>query len=129
MLRAHVGVGRHVAQDRRVELRRQLQTPGPNRIFRVGEALRAGWTIESLHSQVRKTLRNKGHFPSDEAATKLIWLALRRIEQAGGKMISVAGLICELQRDWNRKETVPQLVSLLTGMSGNAGVHFTISQG
>ena len=37
--------------------------------------------IESLHSQVRKTLRNKGHFPSDEAATKLIWLALRRIEQ------------------------------------------------
>ena len=36
--------------------------------------------IESLHSQVRKSLRNKGHFPSDEAATKLIWLALRHIE-------------------------------------------------
>jgi putative transposase len=37
-------------------------------------------TIESLHSQVRKTIRNKGHFPSDEAAIKLIYLSLRQIE-------------------------------------------------
>ena len=35
--------------------------------------------IESLHSGVRKSIRNKGHFPSDEAATKLIWLALRNL--------------------------------------------------
>lgn len=35
--------------------------------------------IKSLHSQVRKTIRNKGHFPSDEAAIKLIYLALRNI--------------------------------------------------
>lgn len=35
--------------------------------------------IESLHSQVRKAIRNKGHFPSDEAATKLIYLALRYV--------------------------------------------------
>lgn len=35
--------------------------------------------IESLNSQVRKALRSHGHFPSDEAATKLIWLALRNI--------------------------------------------------
>ena len=35
--------------------------------------------IESLNSSVRKSVRNKGHFPSDEAATKLIWLALRAI--------------------------------------------------
>jgi putative transposase len=33
--------------------------------------------IESLHSEVRKAVRGRGHFPSDEAATKLIWLALR----------------------------------------------------
>jgi transposase-like protein len=26
-------------------------------------------------------VRNKGHFPSDQAATKLIWLALRYITQ------------------------------------------------
>lgn len=36
--------------------------------------------IESLHSQVRKAIRNKGHFPSDEAASKLIYLALRNIQ-------------------------------------------------
>ncbi|MSR13417.1 MAG: IS256 family transposase [Gammaproteobacteria bacterium] len=35
--------------------------------------------IESLHSGVRKTIRNKGHFPNDDSATKLIWLALRNI--------------------------------------------------
>lgn len=36
--------------------------------------------IESLNSEVRKAIRNEGHFPSDEAATKLLWLALRHIE-------------------------------------------------
>src|SRR5207237_6110738 len=30
--------------------------------------------IESLNSQVRKAVRIRGHFPSEEAATKLIWL-------------------------------------------------------
>ena len=35
--------------------------------------------IESLHSQIRKAIHNKGHFTSDEAATKLIYLALRNI--------------------------------------------------
>ncbi|MGH8282452.1 MAG: IS256 family transposase [Gammaproteobacteria bacterium] len=34
--------------------------------------------IESLNSTVRRAIRNKGHFPSDEAATKLIWLALQQ---------------------------------------------------
>jgi len=35
--------------------------------------------IECLCSEVRKAVRGRGHFPSDEAATKLIWLALRNI--------------------------------------------------
>jgi putative transposase len=35
--------------------------------------------IESLHMQLRKVLKTRGHFPSDEAATKLIYLALRNI--------------------------------------------------
>jgi putative transposase len=35
--------------------------------------------IESLHMQLRKVLKNRGHFPGDEAATKLIYLALRDI--------------------------------------------------
>ena len=36
--------------------------------------------IESLHSQVRNAVRVRGHFPSDQAATKLIFLVLRNIE-------------------------------------------------
>jgi putative transposase len=34
---------------------------------------------ESLHMQLRKVLKTRGHFPSDEAATKLIYLALCNI--------------------------------------------------
>ena len=32
--------------------------------------------------QLRKVLKNRGHFPSDEAATKLIYLALRNITKS-----------------------------------------------
>jgi transposase-like protein len=35
--------------------------------------------IESLNGQLRKILKTRGHFPSDEAATKLLYLALRNI--------------------------------------------------
>ena len=35
--------------------------------------------LKSLHMQLRKVLKNRGHFPSDEAATRLIYLALRNI--------------------------------------------------
>ena len=35
--------------------------------------------IESLHSRLRKIIKTRGHFPSDDAATKLLWLALRNI--------------------------------------------------
>lgn len=36
--------------------------------------------IESLNAQVRKAVRVRGHFPSEEAAAKLIWLVLRKIQ-------------------------------------------------
>ena len=35
--------------------------------------------LESVNAQVRKIIKTRGHFPTDEAATKLIWLALRNI--------------------------------------------------
>ena len=35
--------------------------------------------IESLNMQLRKVLKNRGHFPNEEAASKLIYLALRNI--------------------------------------------------
>src|SRR5207237_10361385 len=49
-------------------------------------------------------------------------MALRRVEQAGAKMISVTQLFCELQRDWRRKETVPAFMTLFFDMGGSAGV-------
>lgn len=51
-------------------------------------------------------------------------MALRRIEQAGGKMISVPQLFCELQRDWNRKDTVPAFMDLFIQTGGTAGLQF-----
>ena len=35
--------------------------------------------IESVHARLRKIIKTRGHFPNDDAATKLIWLALRNI--------------------------------------------------
>ena len=35
--------------------------------------------LESVHAPLRKIIKTRGHFPNDEAATKLIWLALRNI--------------------------------------------------
>ncbi|MFZ1501622.1 MAG: hydrolase [Nitrospira sp.] len=52
-------------------------------------------------------------------------MALRRIEQAGGKMISVPQLFCELQRDWQRKDTVPAFMNLFIETGGTAGLQFS----
>lgn len=35
-------------------------------------------SVESLHMQVRKTIKTRGHFPNDDAALRLIWLAIMR---------------------------------------------------
>ena len=37
-------------------------------------------SIESLNYQLRKIIKNRGHFPNDAAAIKLLWLAIRTIE-------------------------------------------------
>jgi putative transposase len=41
--------------------------------------------IESINSQLRKIIKSRGHFPSDDAATKLLWLALRNITADWGR--------------------------------------------
>jgi putative transposase len=38
--------------------------------------------LESVNARVRKIIKTRGHFPNDDAATKLIWLALRNISAA-----------------------------------------------
>lgn len=36
--------------------------------------------IESLNYQLRKIIKNRGHFPNDQAIVKLLWLSIRNIE-------------------------------------------------
>jgi len=40
--------------------------------------------IESINSRLRKIIKTRGHFPTDDAANKLIWLALRNITAGWG---------------------------------------------
>lgn len=37
-------------------------------------------SIESLNYQLRKIIKNRGHFPNDDAVIKLLWLAICNIE-------------------------------------------------
>jgi transposase-like protein len=41
--------------------------------------------IESVNARLRKIIKTRGHFPSDDAATKLIWLTLRNITANWGQ--------------------------------------------
>jgi transposase-like protein len=41
--------------------------------------------IESVNARLRKIIKTRGHFPSDEAASKLIWLALKNITVDWGR--------------------------------------------
>lgn len=45
--------------------------------------------------------------------------ALRRIEQAGAKLISKTQLYCELQRDWVRERTVPGFMDVFNSWDGS----------
>ena len=40
--------------------------------------------IESINFQLRKITKTRGHFPSDEAAMKLLYLGLRNISSKRG---------------------------------------------
>ncbi|WP_386337224.1 IS256 family transposase [Xanthomonas citri pv. citri] len=41
--------------------------------------------IESINARLRKIIKTRGHFPRDDAAAKLIWLALRNITADWGR--------------------------------------------
>jgi nicotinamidase-related amidase len=45
--------------------------------------------------------------------------ALRRMEQAGARLISRPQLYCELQRDWNRTATVPGFMDVFAHADGS----------
>jgi len=48
----------------------------------VGRLIYTTNVIESVNARLRKILKTRGLFPSEEAATMLIWLALRNIAAA-----------------------------------------------
>lgn len=65
--------------------------------------------IESVNGRLRKIIKTRGHFPTDDAANKLIWLALRNITA-----------------DWSRaahnwKEAMNQFAVLYAERFGAAG--------
>jgi putative transposase len=47
----------------------------------IRKALYTTNAIESINSQLRRVLRNRGHFPTDEAVMKLLYLALTNAEK------------------------------------------------
>ena len=49
-------------------------------------------SIEAVNRQLRKIIKTRGHFPTEDAALKLLWLALMRAEKKWTYPI----------RDWNR---------------------------
>ena len=64
-------------------IRRDQQIPAE----RAGTAIFIPVTnaIESVNARLRKIIKTRGHFPTDDAANKLIWLALRNITADWGK--------------------------------------------
>ena len=48
--------------------------------------------------------------------------AIRRMENAGAQPVSVMSLVCEIQRDWARVETVPAMLGVLAGVGNNVGL-------
>lgn len=77
-------------------------------------------SIESLNFQLRKIIKNRGHFPNDAAAVKLLWLAIcniedkraREREKERGKPSNkrkAAGRLVEGQITTNWKQALAQL--------------------
>jgi putative transposase len=83
-------------------------------------------SIESLNYQLRKVTKNRGHFPGDDAAVKLLWLAIiniedkrareraRRREETGTRHDQPARLI-EGQRTMGWREALNELDTAYPG--------------
>lgn len=61
--------------------------------------------IESLNYQLRKIIKNRGHFPNDEAVVKLLWLAICNIEDKRARERAK-----ERGKPSNQRKSSPRLV-------------------
>jgi putative transposase len=50
-------------------------------------------SIENLNRQIRKSIKTRGHFPDEQAATKLIYLAIQRAERKWLKAYNWTGAL------------------------------------
>ena len=51
--------------------------------------------IESLNYQLRKIIKNRGHFPNDDSVVKLLWLAIGDIEDKRARAEEVAAHVLD----------------------------------
>ncbi|MNQ38176.1 Isochorismatase family protein [compost metagenome] len=108
-----------------VEFRKAVEATGRKKLI-----MTALWTEACLTFPALDALRDgyEVYVVADAVggtSTTAHEMGLRRIEQAGGKMISVPQLFCELQRDWKRAETVPAFMNLFIETGGTAGIQFS----
>jgi len=61
--------------------------------------------IESFNYQIRKIIKNRGHFPTDDAVVKLIWLAIADIEDKRARQRAA-----EASKPANKRTAPPRLV-------------------
>jgi transposase-like protein len=82
--------------------------------------------IESLNYQLRKVTKARGHFPTDDAVVKLLWLAIINIEdkrarerlarrQQTGKRSDQPARLVEGQRVMGWREALNELDSAYPG--------------
>jgi transposase-like protein len=62
-------------------------------------------SIESLNYQLRKIIKNRGHFPNDDAVVKLLWLAICNIEDKRARAREK-----ERGKPSNKRKAEPRLV-------------------
>lgn len=108
-----------------VEFRKAVEATGRRKLI-----MTALWTEACLTFPALDALREgyEVYVPVDAVGGTSLAAhdaALRRIEQAGAKMISVPQLFCELQRDWNRADTARQFMELFISTGGTAGIQFS----
>jgi hypothetical protein len=62
-------------------IRRKLVTR--SRVFGAGSLIPVTNASEALNAKLRRAVRTRGHFPTDQAAIKLLFLVLRQVAQTG----------------------------------------------
>ena len=102
-----------------VEFRKAVEATGRKKLI-----MTALWTEACLTFPALDALREgyEVYVPVDAVGGTSLAAheaALRRIEQAGGKLISKTQLYCELQRDWAREETVPGFMNVFANFDGS----------